>query len=198
MTDELEHNIGRDLQFIRVNGTLVGGLLRRSDPRSDGVASERHGVAHRMRIRLAVRPCSPVLAEGFALPPDPFLARALGPKPNAAVGWLFPKWFDEQGDVLPRLLSLAAGEEVSFLRDVSFDGESRGTPRRCIGSRDAHAEGSRPRNRAGVRRPGGGSAILERSGDSITATASPPLAFDSQHTIGVIGELSEGKPSWLL
>ncbi|MCM5682253.1 DUF445 domain-containing protein [Schlegelella sp. S2-27] len=27
MTDELERNIGRDLQFIRINGTLVGGLI---------------------------------------------------------------------------------------------------------------------------------------------------------------------------
>ncbi|HJV60757.1 MAG TPA: DUF445 domain-containing protein [Albitalea sp.] len=27
MTDELERNIGRDLQFIRVNGTLVGGIV---------------------------------------------------------------------------------------------------------------------------------------------------------------------------
>jgi len=27
MTNELERNIGRDLQFIRVNGTLVGGLV---------------------------------------------------------------------------------------------------------------------------------------------------------------------------
>jgi uncharacterized membrane-anchored protein YjiN (DUF445 family) len=27
MTDELERNIGRDLQFIRVNGTLVGGMV---------------------------------------------------------------------------------------------------------------------------------------------------------------------------
>jgi uncharacterized membrane-anchored protein YjiN (DUF445 family) len=27
MTDELEHHIGRDLQFIRINGTLVGGLV---------------------------------------------------------------------------------------------------------------------------------------------------------------------------
>jgi uncharacterized membrane-anchored protein YjiN (DUF445 family) len=27
MTLELERNIGRDLQFIRVNGTLVGGLV---------------------------------------------------------------------------------------------------------------------------------------------------------------------------
>jgi hypothetical protein len=72
-----------------------------------------------MRIRLAVRPCLPVLADRLAA--DPFLARALGPKPNAAVGWLFPKWFDAHGDVLPRLLTLAAGHEVSFLRDVSFD-----------------------------------------------------------------------------
>jgi uncharacterized membrane-anchored protein YjiN (DUF445 family) len=27
MTQELERHIGRDLQFIRVNGTLVGGLV---------------------------------------------------------------------------------------------------------------------------------------------------------------------------
>ena len=27
MTVELEHHIGRDLQFIRINGTLVGGLV---------------------------------------------------------------------------------------------------------------------------------------------------------------------------
>ena len=27
MTREIERNIGRDLQFIRINGTLVGGLV---------------------------------------------------------------------------------------------------------------------------------------------------------------------------
>ncbi len=27
MTRELERNVGRDLQFIRINGTLVGGLV---------------------------------------------------------------------------------------------------------------------------------------------------------------------------
>jgi uncharacterized membrane-anchored protein YjiN (DUF445 family) len=27
MTRELERHIGRDLQFVRVNGTLVGGLV---------------------------------------------------------------------------------------------------------------------------------------------------------------------------
>jgi uncharacterized membrane-anchored protein YjiN (DUF445 family) len=27
MTNELERNIGRDLQFIRINGTLEGGLV---------------------------------------------------------------------------------------------------------------------------------------------------------------------------
>lgn len=27
LTDELERNIGRDLQFVRINGTLVGGLI---------------------------------------------------------------------------------------------------------------------------------------------------------------------------
>ena len=27
LTVELERNIGRDLQFVRINGTLVGGLI---------------------------------------------------------------------------------------------------------------------------------------------------------------------------
>ena len=27
MSDKLELSIGRDLQFIRINGTLVGGLV---------------------------------------------------------------------------------------------------------------------------------------------------------------------------
>ena len=27
LTRELERNIGRDLQFVRINGTLVGGLI---------------------------------------------------------------------------------------------------------------------------------------------------------------------------
>ena len=27
VTDRIEHAVGRDLQFIRVNGTLVGGLV---------------------------------------------------------------------------------------------------------------------------------------------------------------------------
>ncbi|MCV4872229.1 DUF445 domain-containing protein, partial [Escherichia coli] len=27
MTRELERNIGRDLQFVRINGTLVGGTV---------------------------------------------------------------------------------------------------------------------------------------------------------------------------
>ena len=27
MTEELERNIGKDLQFIRINGTLVGGMV---------------------------------------------------------------------------------------------------------------------------------------------------------------------------
>ena len=27
LSDELERNIGRDLQYVRINGTLVGGLI---------------------------------------------------------------------------------------------------------------------------------------------------------------------------
>ena len=27
MTSRLEHAVGRDLQYIRINGTLVGGLV---------------------------------------------------------------------------------------------------------------------------------------------------------------------------
>lgn len=69
-----------------------------------------------MKIMLAVRPCSPELAHRVAA--DGVLAKALGARPNAAVGYLFPKFFDAAGPVLPRLLRLAEGESLSFLRDV--------------------------------------------------------------------------------
>lgn len=69
-----------------------------------------------MKIMLALRPCSPALAQRLAA--DAALARALGAKPNAAVGFLFPRFFDASGPVLPRLLELAQGEPVSFLRDL--------------------------------------------------------------------------------
>lgn len=69
-----------------------------------------------MKIMLALRPCSLGLAQRLAA--DDALARALGAKPNAAVGFLFPRFFDGSGPVLPRLLELAQGEPVSFLRDV--------------------------------------------------------------------------------
>lgn len=69
-----------------------------------------------MKIMLALRPCSPKLAQRLAA--DDALAKALGAKPNPAVGFLFPRFFDATGPVLPRLLELAQGEPVSFLRDV--------------------------------------------------------------------------------
>lgn len=69
-----------------------------------------------MKIMLALRPCSPGLARRLAA--DDALARALGAKENAAVGFVFPRFFDASGPVLPRLLDLAGGEPVSFLRDV--------------------------------------------------------------------------------
>src|SRR6478609_4374554 len=69
-----------------------------------------------MKILLALRPCSPGLAHRVAA--DEALAKALGAKANPAVGFLFPRFFDAAGPVLPRLLELADGEAVSFLRDV--------------------------------------------------------------------------------
>jgi hypothetical protein len=69
-----------------------------------------------MKILLALRPCSLGLAHRLAA--DDALAKAMGAKANAAVGYLFPRFFDAAGPVLPRLLELAQGEPVSFLRDV--------------------------------------------------------------------------------
>jgi hypothetical protein len=69
-----------------------------------------------MKILLALRPCSPGLAHRVAA--DEALAKALGAKANPAVGFLFPRFFDAAGPVLPRLLELADGEAVSFLREV--------------------------------------------------------------------------------
>ena len=69
-----------------------------------------------MKIMLALRPCSPGLARRLGA--DEALARALGAKPHPAVGYLFPRFFDASGPVLPRLLAAAEGEPVSFLREV--------------------------------------------------------------------------------
>ena len=71
-----------------------------------------------MKIMIALRPCSPGLARRLAA--DEALAKALGAKPNPAVGFLFPRFFDASGPVLPRLLAAAQGEPVSFLREVQF------------------------------------------------------------------------------
>ena len=69
-----------------------------------------------MKLLLALRPCSPGLARRLAA--DDALARALGAKPNPAVGYVFSKFFDAGGPALAKLLALADGESVSFLRDV--------------------------------------------------------------------------------
>ncbi|RYY98376.1 MAG: hypothetical protein EOO24_18590 [Comamonadaceae bacterium] len=69
-----------------------------------------------MKIMLALRPCSSALAHRIAA--DATLAKAMGAKENPAVGYLFPRFFDGSGPVLPRVLALAEGEPVSFLRDV--------------------------------------------------------------------------------
>ncbi|NML45392.1 hypothetical protein HHL11_16685 [Ramlibacter sp. G-1-2-2] len=69
-----------------------------------------------MKILLALRPCSSALAHRVAA--DPGLAKALGAKPNPGIGFVFPKFFDASGPVLGRLLELAEGESLSFIRDV--------------------------------------------------------------------------------
>lgn len=57
------------------------------------------------------------------------MAAALGARPNGD-GFLFPGWFDAASPVLPALLSMTAGEEISFLRDMQFTvGELREAPR---------------------------------------------------------------------
>jgi hypothetical protein len=70
-----------------------------------------------MKILLTFRLARPELAARIAA--DPLLGKAMGPKPNAAVGFLFPKAFDAAGPVLPRLLEVCAGEHVSFLRQMA-------------------------------------------------------------------------------
>jgi hypothetical protein len=73
-----------------------------------------------MKILLRPRLCSPALAARLAA--DPPLAKALGAQPNAAVGYLFKKFFDASGPVLAQVLAhaRAEGERMDFLRDVQF------------------------------------------------------------------------------
>jgi hypothetical protein len=69
-----------------------------------------------MKIMLALRPCSSGLAHRLAA--DEALAKALGAKANPAVGYVFPRFFDGSSATLARLLRLADGEPVSFLREL--------------------------------------------------------------------------------
>jgi hypothetical protein len=73
-----------------------------------------------MKILLRPRLCGTGLAGRLAA--DPQLAKALGAEPNAAVGFVFKKFFDSAGPVLAEVLghARAEGERVSFLRDLQF------------------------------------------------------------------------------
>ena len=73
-----------------------------------------------MKILLRPGLCGEALAARLAA--DPAVAQALGPEPNAAVGYLFKKFFDAGTPVLARILehAKAEGERISFLRDLQF------------------------------------------------------------------------------
>jgi hypothetical protein len=73
-----------------------------------------------MKILLRPRLCGHALAARLAA--DPQLAKALGAEPNAAVGFLFKKFFDAAGPLLAQVLAhaQAEGERMSFLRDLQF------------------------------------------------------------------------------
>jgi len=74
-----------------------------------------------MKITLRPRFYSQALAHRLAA--DPVLAEGLGAESNAAVGFLFRKFFDAEGPLLGRLLDLAQGndgEKLDFLSDLQF------------------------------------------------------------------------------
>jgi len=73
-----------------------------------------------VKVLLRPRLCGHALAQRLAA--DPQLAKALGAEPNAAVGFLFKKFFDAHGPTLPQVLAHAGaeGERMSFLRDLQF------------------------------------------------------------------------------
>jgi len=73
-----------------------------------------------VKILLRPRLCGHALAHRLAA--DPQLAKALGAERNAAVGFLFKKFFDADGPALPQVLAhaRAEGERLSFLRDLQF------------------------------------------------------------------------------
>jgi hypothetical protein len=73
-----------------------------------------------MKILLRPRLFGQALAARIAA--DPQLAGPLGAQPNAAVGFLFKKFFDARGPLLARVLAhaRAEGEAASFLRDLQF------------------------------------------------------------------------------
>lgn len=114
-----------------------------------------------MKILLALRPCSSALAHRVAA--DPGLAKALGAKPNPGIGFVFPKFFDASGPVLARLLELAEGESLSFMRDVQC------SPAEYEGS--AHFEAV-SRSNVGQSRADSKATMAAYHQDSLHATAS--------------------------
>ncbi|HYW56168.1 MAG TPA: hypothetical protein VE934_04365 [Polaromonas sp.] len=73
-----------------------------------------------MKILLRLTLCDPALARALAA--DPELAKVLGARPNAAVAYVFPKYFDASGPILSRVLRYARdhGQSLSLLRDMQF------------------------------------------------------------------------------
>jgi len=73
-----------------------------------------------MKILLRPRLCGHALAARLAA--DPQLAKALGAEPNAAVGFVFKKFFDSTGPLLAQVLAhaQAVGERMSFLQGLQF------------------------------------------------------------------------------
>ncbi len=74
-----------------------------------------------MKILLRLTLCDPALARALAA--DSELGKALGARPNAAVGYVFPKFFDASGPVLAQVLRYARdhGQALSLLRDMQFN-----------------------------------------------------------------------------
>ncbi len=78
VTDRIESAVGRDLQFIRVNGTLVGGLVGVIiHPGRQPVtpAPEPAIVTERLEVR---RPCFEDMEAMFAIIGEPETGRHLG------------------------------------------------------------------------------------------------------------------------
>jgi hypothetical protein len=144
-----------------------------------------------MKITLRPRFYNQALAHRWAA--DAAIAKALGAEPNAAVGFVFKKFFDAEGPLLDSVLAhaQAEGERVEFLRDLQFSAQEIAAAthlevvcRKTVAQGDAERRATLADYHAAALRPTAGGWQVHLPERMFLGTAVPPetIAHVDQYT----------------